>query len=513
MRTHPSVYLVGVMLASTALLGGCYSYHGAPRSQNAASAEVPAGAWTREPALANRDEQLAALRALGEDVDASGREGVGIGAGAGGAVGSESDSAVRARRTVTASMLTQHGLLRAWDERGVTDQEPREDAVWGPMLDIEDNAAFLTVWRQAWLDEIRAAEDAARAEFPPGAPSDTISLTARSTAGSTPGRLTDGVGLRLPTEVDDDPAGIIVYLPALIPNIYEYRVVEAFRDRGWAMVFVDGASRVHAPNAAAVAGARERRSLLGAQRIQETTAANRAARERGERSNIVTPDFRAIMEEGQRRYPDPPTGFELDAWESPEALGAAIAASVDALLLEHALAAEAAVRFTLEQHPSLSGKPIVIAGFSGGSLAAPAIAARLREALPGVRMALVLVGSGGDALSVALRSDVSDGGIRLVPKGQTLPENERDRLIDAYRAASTLDPLRMIASIREVPVLHVYATRDKAVPTDLARALNEAHGRTARLVHLGDHYGLFGFLGGQRGRIVRWSERAVRETE
>jgi len=178
---------------------------------------------------------------------------------------------------------------------------------------------------------------------------------------------------------------------------------------------------------------------------------------------------------------------------------------VDERIAEHAYAAQALIEESDRAFPDLADKPIVVMGFSAGSLVTPAIAQRLHETFPDRKIAIVMIGGGGDLLSASIGSVFTDGGIHLEPRDGPEPTREQlDELVTHYRAASMLDPLTLAPIIRDLPVLHIYASRDTVVPADTARAFNAAHGRVDALSHPFDHDSLFLFLPGEAGRIRTW---------
>lgn len=495
------VVMLAVVSSACCLLTGCYWFHGAPKKQLAAE-PLPASAWR----VAISDEDERALRELAEATP----------------VGScpelptqkrpwyETDSSDPRQRTIKAVEWHGGGLLRVWDEPGVTSKEPEEFTIsfasrrYTGLLDIEFNAQFLMPDRfqkaLAVLQTRRAVHEAFGLQ------------PYQSTRHERDDNLELGLRLRLPDVVADDVPGLVVYLPALFANTYEYSAVQAFRDRGWALLIVDGKVQVEPANQLAIVEAQAKQS---AHRLhvwnEEVTQWKSAGIDQADYPVHAIGDSWQLHEEAVGLYPEPPSGFSYELWDDHAELGRAIAAAVDELLLEYALGAEAAVGLLRERFPSLQGKPIVLMGFSGGSLATPAIAAKLHEAFPDSPMAMVLVGSGGDLLSIALDSDTSNGNIVLAPKGEAVPAAVRAAVVQAYREASQLDPLRAVAAVRHLPLLHVYASGDKAVPTARARELNAAHGQAARITYLGGHFGMFYFLPGQRGRIANWAERAVRK--
>ena len=388
------------------------------------------------------------------------------------------------------------------------DPRVRYDTLADELITVAPNARYLSAGLLARLDAEAAAIEAARVEFeeprvePPAA---GLRWTSSRVAFE---RLTDGVDMTLPGDVGDDAAGVVVYLPAMFPNVYEYRVIEELLRRGWEMVFIDASPSVDGPNAAEIEAARERQRLEFRRRM---TPAQNADLD-GVDTTSKWADVRSIYDDVARRFPTPPTGFEWSEGVDEAALGAAIGDAVDSELLDYVMAARAALHDVFNREPTLADKPVVVVGFSGGSLVAPAVALGLRESVVNEPMALVLVGGGGDVLSVALDSSLTRGGLDVVPRGEALPGDVRERLVAAYREQSRLDPLRVIASLRDVPLLKVYADSDDMVPTDAAKALVAAHGGADRLVFDGDHMPLFFFLPRQKSRIADWVERSFRQS-
>lgn len=496
--------MLAVVSSACCLLTGCYWFHGASKKQLAAE-PLPASAWR----VAISDEDERALRELAEATPVGSCPELRVDPK--GMTLDERQTTPRPARLRTIKAVEWHGggLLRVWDEPGVTEKEPgpatwfsKEETEW---LDIEFNAGYVLPARIEQHEASERVKAAVRKELdvlPSYRPSDARDEN-----------LGLGVSLRMPDAVEDDARGLVLYMPALISNTYEYTVVQAMRERGWAMLVVEGTAQVQRPNELDILEAREKQSAHRRLGVKAAVQRDIQAMADGVKPHdLPEPNwFRESHEEAARLYPEPPSGFSYELWDDHAELGRAIAAAVDELLLEYALGAEAAVGLLRERFPSLQGKPIVLMGFSGGSLATPAIAAKLHEAFPDSPMAMVLVGSGGDLLSIALDSDTSNGNIVLAPKGEAVPAAVRAAVVQAYREASQLDPLRAVAAVRHLPLLHVYASGDKAVPTARARELNAAHGQAARITYLGGHFGMFYFLPGQRGRIANWAERAVRK--
>jgi hypothetical protein len=324
-------------------------------------------------------------------------------------------------------------------------------------------------------------------------------------------RLREGIAVNTPADVPEDAVGTVVYLPALFANVYEYALIDELRDRGWAMLFIDASPRATGPREPEREAVQERRSVLFVDRFMHAQReASRRAIE-GEPPSETRPFglTESITRELERDHPLPQTGFEWSPDRDTEELAAALASAVDAAMLEHTDAAAAAFGELLEREPHLARKPVAVVGFSGGSLIAPAVAARLLADFHVNDAALVLVGGGGDVLSISLDSTLTDGGLNVAPSDAPLPEGARAELVAAYRARAALDPLSIMPALREVPLLKVYANEDRTVPTSAALELASAHGGADRLIFNGKHMPLFYFLPGQKDRIANWIERRL----
>jgi len=410
---------------------------------------------------------------------------------------------------ITHNRLTPRGLLRVWRE--VPDNAPSNTT---ELSDTRHFASPVTPPNAAFLShaalERHARQEAARAgaRLAAGAPpfketrTDTflfffnppvrVSIVRPTTEQLL---LNIGYDIGFPQTLPDDARGTIVYLPSTVPTRYEKRLLEDLRRRGWAILFVDSRPRVVQPNDTEFAATRELRSILSRRlldrRVSDDPAAWRNALE--------------IAGRARQSIPDPPTGFTLT--QGPEDTGRQIAAAADDLLAEHAFAAEAALDLFFDKHPTLARRPVAIVGFSAGALAAPTVAARLKDRLHHNRLALLLVGGGGNIFRLAANSEFMSGGIRFdSPDDPELTPAARDAVARAYLDASSLDPLKSIAAVSDLPLLHVYADDDTWVPTAGALELNDAHGSADTLLHDGDHTTLFFFLGTQHRRIARWLE-------
>lgn len=170
-----------------------------------------------------------------------------------------------------------------------------------------------------------------------------------------------------------------------------------------------------------------------------------------------------------------------------------------------AAANRAAVDFVSARVPGLADVPVVITGYSLGTLASPATAALLGDRVG----AIVLVGGAADLPRLMLRSTALRGDWPERDLLRSLPQAERDEVLDAARDALAVDPYRLTPGLRGRPVLMVHARRDRIVPSDLGDLLWERLGRPERWSIPGGHLQLFLRLGSMRGRIVDWVEAAL----
>src|SRR5262249_46360827 len=146
---------------------------------------------------------------------------------------------------------------------------------------------------------------------------------------------------------------------------------------------------------------------------------------------------------------DQPFAVDLggpDADASIDAAAADIAGFVDQRLAELAYTVEGATEFLSRTHPEMSGRPVVVFGYSAGALAAPAIAARLKATLSvdhgegGNRLAgLIVVCGGSNLLAIAEGSVVADPK-RLLSWSSPPTREQRERLAAGYLAHTRLDP-------------------------------------------------------------------------
>jgi hypothetical protein len=179
-------------------------------------------------------------------------------------------------------------------------------------------------------------------------------------------------------------------------------------------------------------------------------------------------------------------------------------------LADKAYAVEAMLRVIAKDHPDLRTRPRVLAGGSAGSIAVPAVAARI-----GRSAAVILIGAGGNVGRILCESSLEPVSLyQLTRDGdQTyrtrLDEATRQRMAAAIYAHTPLDPLLLAPRMRGHPILMMRGELDQMVPTATNDLLWEAMERPDRWSLPVNHLVLFGMLQFQSGTILRWTEQAL----
>lgn len=211
-----------------------------------------------------------------------------------------------------------------------------------------------------------------------------------------------------------------------------------------------------------------------------------------------------------------PRGFTIslladaaeDATERRLAEPAALAATLDEYAGSSALAVESLVGYL--DHRAGRRRPVVVAGFSLGALAAPTVAARLGSRVE----AAMLVGGGANVAQIlmggALTGDVTRFVRRIVgpeaaPGLAALPA--------AYLEASRLDPYHAAPALAGTPVLMLHGAFDAIVPAANGDLLYERLGRPDRWIYPLGHLGLFWVLPTQADAIASWVRDVVERPE
>ena len=504
-------YIISFVFAMSALaVGGCFQYRTA-KGEAVEKQPMPPGAWVVP-------EETEALRTLQQDTPES-------------FIVAKIDREVLQRklpkltssdldlveaamvRPINTSRIEHGGLLRFWGNTEYSIRYSRTlrfGFLSTTLEQFETHGSYLSA---AELDWLHARDEIGPDDSIPDFSGLYLSLYGISrTQEERTWKLKDGIRLGLPEPVADDSSdrvGTVLHIASFYENKYEHRLLDRLEGYGWAIAHLDPEITLREPNALELhAYSTKSRALRNAwldqdpeyQRLKQTSEAYT-----DEDLRILNERQLASHEAVDGQLVRPKTGFEVFPDTDLKAHGQMIARMVDERLAEHAYAAQALIEESDRTFPDLAAKPIVVMGFSAGSLVTPAIAQRLREAFPDRQVAIVMVGGGGDLLSASIGSTFTDGGIHLEPRDGPEPTQEQlAELVTHYRAASKLDPLTLAPVIRDLPTLHLYATRDTVVPTSTARAFNATHGRIDQLVHPLNHDTLFLFLPGEAGKIKSW---------
>lgn len=326
-------------------------------------------------------------------------------------------------------------------------------------------------------------------------------------------QLEEGVAIALP-EIDDPASvrGIVLYFNGLISTKYEEAFASRIDESDWVTIRID-----------TVTGVRTTRDALREQRSDERS---RWIQRRMELVASESPDpasarksmseeIENTRKELDEALPQYRRGFTLSDPSQAESVGRQIAEAVDDTFAENAYAAEAALDALLLMHPKLSEVPVAVVGCSAGSIAAPAVAARLADRID----ALVLVGGGADLLRIDQETSLERSrrlGV-FVAENEEVTAEEWGLVHEAYLQAVQLDPITLGPRLRHIPTLIIRAGFDKWVPASTGSELVRAFGKPDRDWHPGGHQTLFYFLEGRAPRVLRWLDKntpePVRETE
>ncbi len=182
---------------------------------------------------------------------------------------------------------------------------------------------------------------------------------------------------------------------------------------------------------------------------------------------------------------------------------------VDECLAESAYAVEAVVRYLDSTRPELRGRPIVLAGFSVGSLATPTIAARLAQMMPERLAAVLLVGAGSNLIYIAQSSELTHGGIRVMSFGEPVTGPRAALLAGAYIKYTRLDPIHTSAALRPFPTLLIMGSSDTIVPSIGGEELWQRADRPDRWLVRGGHRTVFLQLSMLADDIADWIDKKV----
>lgn len=190
-----------------------------------------------------------------------------------------------------------------------------------------------------------------------------------------------------------------------------------------------------------------------------------------------------------------------------ESVASQAARSADQRIAECAYATEAALDYVIGKRDALEDKPVVLVGMSGGAMALPGVYAYDPERYD----AAVLIAGGANFLRIMIDSNYRDWidaiMIDFDPSsdslGQPTPELV-DTLSDRYLELTKLDAYKTAPLMREIPVLILHASNDKAVPSSTGDLLYEQLGKPERWTYPLGHELIFAGLPTQIPRINTW---------
>lgn len=456
----------------TLFLPGCFSYHPTTRFRTQPAAALEAAAFPRRDPAAVETIRISTASSMAAPSPAS--------------------------IVIDVNQAAGQGLLRLYHQppaEGDSDHPPlnaeqrRIQELFDELIVFKPNGSFLT---SHWL-----TRQARRHLGEPDAPAASVD---------------DGIEFFLPPPEQvpplDSQRGLILHFWSLSPNAYEQRILDQLRAVGWVVVDFDTTIDVELP---LPPGAAERLSELQA-RLRAAQAATRTG-DRAQALDLSSPawtEYSRLLAEiiNLRRG-----GFDLAPEATPEqidAIAADMARTTDTTIAENAFAAEAVLQHIREHRPDIRIKPLVIAGFSAGALATPAICARL-AATTQAPDAAILVGGGADLLALTRGSSLKQKSQPVTSKGARLSDDLFTKLDAAYLRHTRLDPYTTAPLLAHTPVLQVHARADTVVPAATGELLYERLGRPDRYDFIADHYKLFYFMAGEPGygKLIRWLDHTL----
>lgn len=418
-------------------------------------------------------------------------------------------------RTILANRMTERGLLRVWESTRAG--YSFLSRLFGSGFD--ENATFLSPRTGAGYARERALMNVPdRSSVPRGEtsfrPGLEMSYTGRQIL------LDRGLELGIPKR--SRGKGVLVVLGGLFSTTWQESSIELFKKAGWDIIQLDPTTTILNPNYAEWKAVRDRqsdwRSEESRKRIVQERAAMDAADDAAGRPRTVRPlkspqieEIMATIAASEEKFPTPPTGWELTPETDPEQLGKAIARAMDETVAENAYAAAAALDYFVDTHGADAVGPIAVIGYSAGTFAAPAVAARIMADGHPVH-ALIMIGGGADLFGISQQSSITDGGVDLTGEDKYAPETDRlDAVHASYLEHAKLDPYTLGPALADIPTLIMIAEDDNAVPN--GTLLDERFRRPHRIRYFGGHEGLFYFLPPQTPRMIRWLDEVTQADE
>lgn len=327
--------------------------------------------------------------------------------------------------------------------------------------------------------------------------------------------LDAGMDLSIPTSAGE--RGLLVVLGGLLSTPWQESSIELFAKAGWTVIQIDPEISIRKPNEDAYRRVKAEQSAwtvdqhkARSQRYKQAEGPNDPKIFLRDDKNLDRADFDLLVtlnKEANERFKLPPTGFELTADTDPEELGRTIAEAIDNTLAENAYAVAAAVEYFIDTHGSDAVGPIAVLGYSAGSFAAPAVAARLLAEGHAVD-AMILIGAGADIFEISQTSVLANVAFNLTPVRGPEPSQERiDEAHSAYLKHTRLDPYALAPALADIPAFLMIADDDTFVPN--GELLDQRLQRPHRVRYFGGHGGLFYFLPMQTPRMIRWLDGIV----
>ncbi len=413
-------------------------------------------------------------------------------------------------RTIIANRLTEHGLLRVWSypDDG-SDEADRFSVNWLFGGGFLKNATFLTSRDASGYRLERAMKDVPENLGAPRGKRNYHLPGLQATYAANSVMLGRGLDLRIPTEIRG--RGVLIVLGGLFSTTWQESSIELFERAGWDVLQINPASWTRRPNDDAFERAEDERRERAKDLFQRRAGMKNEDgsdvpmtdwSERVDPEKTGLDDYAAALDDVKKEVPLPLTGFELSPESDPAEVGRTIAHAVDDSIAENAYAAHAGIEYLIDTHGRESLGSIAIVGYSAGSFAAPAVAARLE--CTGIPVeALILIGSGADLFTISQVSTISNGGIDLTGDGRYAPTPEQiSSAREAYLRHTALDPYALGPALADIPTLLMIASNDEPVPN--GELLDERLGYPQRIRYFGGHGGLFYFLPQQTPRMVRW---------
>lgn len=197
-----------------------------------------------------------------------------------------------------------------------------------------------------------------------------------------------------------------------------------------------------------------------------------------------------------------------------ESLAKNAAHIADQRIAECAYATDAALDHVFEAREDLRDKPVVLIGMSGGAMALPSVYAYSPDRYD----AAVLIAGGANFLRIMIESNYRDWIDAILVDFDPLTDGLGkpdpavvETLCERYLESSRLDAYHTAPLMRDLPVLMLHATSDKAVPSGTGDLLYRQLGQPERWAYPFGHELIFAGLPTQIPRIEKWVTEQLRE--